>query len=145
MTKFEKRFMNLLINEADEEKQAFEASLDDDVSADEYDVNMEQDPASSDVNDAARQAAASHAELAAQMKAQLEGWVQELDTFLHRLNGETESIQSVLANAEPDTIFDRMKQSEQRKIARVATELAALAESFRGYISQAGNPQFKHV
>jgi hypothetical protein len=38
-----------------------------------------------------------------------------------------------------------MKQSEQRKIARVATELASLAESFRGYLAQTDNPQFKYV
>lgn len=145
MTKFEKRFMNLLINEADEERQAFEDSLDDDVGASEFDVDMEREPASGDVNNAARQAAEFHAQLAEQMKSQLVGWVEELDTFLDRLNGEANSIQSALASAEPDTIFDRMKQSEQRKIARVATELAALAESFRGYISQTGNPQYKHV
>ena len=38
-----------------------------------------------------------------------------------------------------------MKASEQRKIARVATELAALNESFKGYIAQTGNAQFKYV
>ena len=68
------------------------------------------------------------------------------DGFLHYLNGEDPtSIQTTLANAEPDTIFDRMKASEQRKIARVATELAALNESFKGYIAQTGNAQFKYV
>ena len=143
MNKFEKRFINLIINEADEERQAFEASLDDNVSPDEFDVNTEA-PESS-VNDAALAAARSHADLAAKMKSELKGWVEELDSFLRRLNGEENSIQSALSNAEPDTLFDRMKQSEQRKIARVATELASLAESFRGYISQADNPQFRHV
>ena len=68
-----------------------------------------------------------------------------MDKFLHYLNGEDNSIQSALSQAEADTIFDRMKQSEQRKIARVATELASLAESFRGYLAQTDNPTFKHV
>jgi hypothetical protein len=80
------------------------------------------------------------------MSAQLEEWVATCDEFLDFLNGTgPNSIQTTLANAEPDTIFDRMKQSEQRKIARVATELAALTESFRGYISQTENPSFKYV
>ena len=80
------------------------------------------------------------------MRTQLEGWVGEIEQFLEYLNGSTpDSIQTLLANAEPDTIFDRMKASEQRKIARVATELAALNESFKGYIAQTGNAQFKYV
>ena len=68
-----------------------------------------------------------------------------MDEFLTFLNGEENSIQSALAQAETDTIFERMKQSEQRKISRVATELASLAESFRGYVAQTDNPSFKHV
>ena len=68
-----------------------------------------------------------------------------MDTFLSFLNGESNSIQTALAQSESDTIFDRMKQSEQRKIARVATELASLAESFRGYLAQTENPSFRHV
>jgi hypothetical protein len=38
-----------------------------------------------------------------------------------------------------------MKTSEQRKIARVATEIAALTESFKGYLAQTNNAQFKYV
>jgi len=80
------------------------------------------------------------------MTAELQSWVDQCDSFLEFLNGTSgDSIQTKLANAEPDTIFDRMKQSEQRKIARVATELAALTESFRGYISQTENPAFRYV
>jgi len=80
------------------------------------------------------------------MRSTLEGWVGEIEVFLEYLNGSTpDSIQTVLASAEADTIFDRMKASEQRKIARVATELAALNESFKGYLAQTGNAQFKYV
>ena len=61
------------------------------------------------------------------------------------INRLQDSIQTALAQSESDTIFDRMKQSEQRKIARVATELASLAESFRGYLAQTENPSFRHV
>ena len=38
-----------------------------------------------------------------------------------------------------------MKASEQRKLARVATELAGVTESFKGYLAQTGNSQFKYV
>ena len=80
------------------------------------------------------------------MVTELQSWVEQCDTFVKFLNGTGgDSIQSRLSKAEPDTIFDRMKQSEQRKIARVATELAALTESLRGYISQSENPAFKYV
>ena len=123
MTKFEKRFFKTL-KEATEDEKAFAAELD---------------------VDTAVQAAKAQSEHAAKMRTELTGWVSEMDKFLHYLNGEDNSIQSALGQAEADTIFDRMKQSEQRKIARVATELAALAESFRGYLAQTDNPTFKHV
>lgn len=144
MTKFENRFFKML-SEADEfdaDREAMEASLDDGTEPNEFDTSMP-DPAEAD--DAALRAARATSDLAAQMQQELEGWVGEMDTFLHKLNGQDGSIQSVLAAAEADTIFDRMKQSEQRKITRVATELASLTESFRGYLAQTDNPQFRGV
>lgn len=143
MTKFEKRFLKIL-NEADAaEKAAFSDSLDKGTDASEFDVDTTPSPGASD---AAATAARASAEHAAQMRNQLVEWVRQMDEFLDFLNGEQpDSIQTALAHAEPDTIFDRMKQSEQRKIARVATELASLAESFRGYLAQTDNPQFKYI
>ena len=144
MTKFENRFFKVL-SEADEfdaDREAMESSLDSGTDAGEFDASMP-DPAQAD--DAAMRAAQATSDLALQMQQELEGWVSEMDAFLHKLNGTEGSIQSVLASAEADTIFDRMKQSEQRKITRVATELASLTESFRGYISQTDNPQFRGV
>lgn len=144
MTKFENRFFKML-SEADEfdvDREAMEASLDDDTEASDFDAQIP-DPAEAD--DAVMRAARATSEVAAQMRQELEGWVSEMDVFLHKLNGQDNSIQSVLASAEADTIFDRMKQSEQRKITRVATELASLTESFRGYLAQTDNPQFRGV
>jgi len=134
-----------VLSEADGENpdlEAMEATLDDDVSADEFGAET---PDVSDVDSSAMAAAQATSDLAAKMQQELEGWVSEMDGFLHKLNGQEGSIQSVLANAEADTIFDRMKQSEQRKITRVATELASLTESFRGYLAQTDNPQFRGV
>lgn len=144
MTKFENRFFKVL-SEADEDltdAEAFEDALDAETDPGEFDAET---PDIADADDAAMRAAQASSDLALQMKQELEGWVTEMDAFLEKLNGQEGSIQSVLANAEADTIFDRMKQSEQRKITRVATELASLAESFRGYLAQSDNPQFKHV
>jgi len=151
MHKFERRFFKSLnkqtaLNEqVEEERAAFEAELDDNTEAGDFDVDVEVDEVAVE-EDPNVKAAQAVSERNAAMRTQLEGWVGEIEQFLEYLNGSTpNSIQTLLANAEPDTIFDRMKASEQRKIARVATELAALNESFKGYIAQTGNAQFKYV
>jgi|TARA_R110001583_G_scaffold46172_4_gene145097 hypothetical protein len=145
MTKFERRFFRSLNEQAEEERAAFEAELEDNTEAGDFDVDVEVDEVAVE-EDPNVKAAQAVGERNAAMRATLEGWVGEIETFLEYLNGSTpESIQTLLANAEPDTIFDRMKASEQRKIARVATELAALNESFKGYLAQTGNAQFKYV
>jgi HSP90 family molecular chaperone len=144
MTKFERRFFKSL-NEQTEEEVAFEAELEDDTDAGEFDVDVNVDETVVE-DDPNVKAAVAVSERNAAMRTKLEGWVGEIEVFLEYLNGSTEdSIQTVLASAEADTIFDRMKASEQRKIARVATELAALNESFKGYLAQTGNAQFKYV
>ena len=145
MTKFERRFFRSLNEQAEEERAAFEAELDDNTEASDFDVDVEVDEVAVE-EDPNVKAAQAVSERNAAMRAKLEGWVGEIETFLEYLNGSSpDSIQTLLANAEPDTIFDRMKASEQRKIARVATELAALNESFKGYLAQTGNAQFKYV
>ena len=148
MTKFERRFFNSLatLKEAKvEEREAFEAELDDNTDAGDFDVDVEVDEVAVE-EDPNVKAAVAVGERNAAMKAKLEGWGGEIEQFLEYLNGSTpDSIQTILATAEADTIFDRMKASEQRKIARVATELAALNESFKGYLAQTGNAQFKYV
>ena len=144
MTKFERRFFKSL-NEQTEEEVAFEAELEDDTDAGEFDVDVNVDETVVE-DDPNVKAAVAVSERNAAMRTKLEGWVGEIEVFLEYLNGSTpDSIQTVLASAEADTIFDRMKASEQRKIARVATELAALNESFKGYLAQTGNAQFKYV
>lgn len=147
MTKFEKRFFKVL-NENEEEKEAFELELDDDTSPEEFDVDMEADTeVTADMEDPAVKAAEATAQVHEAQVNTLKGWISSGDEFLKMLNDaeDPNSVQSVLANAQADTIFDRMKQSEQRKIARVATELASLNESFRGYLAQSDNAQFRGV
>ena len=144
MTKFERRFFKSL-NEQTEDEVAFEAELEDETDAGEFDVNVDVDETVVE-DDPNVKAALAVSERNAVMRSTLEGWVGEIEVFLEYLNGSTpDSIQTILASSEADTIFDRMKASEQRKIARVATELAALNESFKGYLAQTGNAQFKYV
>jgi len=145
MTKFERRFYKSLNEQAKEERVAFEAELEDGTSVDDFDVDVDVDETVVE-DDPNVKAAIAVGERNEAMRAKLEGWVGEIEVFLEYLNGSTpDSIQTILATAEADTIFDRMKASEQRKIARVATELAALNESFKGYLAQTGNAQFKYV
>lgn len=142
MNKFESSFFKML-NEQDVDKEAMQSTLEPETDASEFDVNVEP---SEDTNNAAAKAAEAIAQRNSAMVDTIQGWVTSMEEFLDKLNGQgPNSIQTVLANSEPDTILDRMKQSEQRKIARVATEIAALNESFKGYLAQTANPQFKYV
>ena len=76
----------------------------------------------------------------------LKGWISSGDEFLKRLNDSNDpnSIAYAIGNAEPDTLFDKMK-GEQRRVSKVATDLAALNETFRGYLAQSENPVLKGV
>jgi len=144
MARFKNKFFKALTEEV-KEREAFEASLEDNTDAGEFDVDVDVDETVIEDDPNVQASIAINARNEA-MRSSLEGWIGEIEVFLEYLNGASpDSIQTILATAEPDTIFDRMKQSEQRKIARVATELAALNESFKGYIAQSGNPQFKYV
>ena len=127
MTKFERRFYKSLNEQAEEERAAFEAELEDNTEAGDFDVDVEVDEVSVE-EDPNVKAAQAVSERNAAMRTELESWVGEIEQFLEYLNGSSpDSIQTLLANAEPDT------------------DLAALNESFKGYIAQTGNAQFKYV
>ena len=148
MNKFENRFRAVLGEalDVDLEASAMAETLDGDTDPDAFGANTEPSPEQSEHAQINAKIAQAQSEQAAAMKGQIEGWVSQFADFLELLNGTGPgSIQTVLADSESDTILDRMKQSEQRKIARVATELAALTESFKGYLAQSGNSSFRHV
>ncbi len=70
----------------------------------------------------------------AQIK-QLNEWINQIDQFIEFLNGTTDgSIQTQLHTAPCDTIFEDIARSEKKKISRLAAELSALSESFKGYM-----------
>jgi len=148
MTKFGNRFAKVL-KENDQEKEAFELELDDDTSTGEFDVDVEADPeAAAEIAavDPAVKAAEAQGEINAAMINTLTGWIAAGDEFLKKLNDASDpnSVAYALGNAESDTLFDKMK-GEQRRVSKVATDLAALNETFRGYLAQSDNPSLKGV
>jgi hypothetical protein len=128
--KFKAKFLKI-IQEAPEldidptlERDAAEMSLDDDVSMDDYDVDVEPDP---DAVDEIGDAVARQNE---QMVGIVDKWSANIDKFLGYLNGDQpNSIQSVLATANPESILGNLK-NQQVKIGRIASDLAALQQAF---------------
>jgi hypothetical protein len=139
---YAKRFKMML--EADEdlslERDAMEASLDDGTNPAEFDANIDgMKQAQTEINDALSRRNQ-------EIVNELQGWLNEIQAFLKILNSEdSTSMQSRLANAEADTIFDKMKQSQQTKISRVASDLASLEQAFLGFMAQTKNPKYKYV
>jgi len=132
MSRFSNVFLTVL-KEADDrdlERAAMEASLDDGTNPADFDVDL---TPSGDVDEVADAMSRQN-----QKNLQtIQHWIQETSKFLDFLNSESPtSIQSTLANATPDTIMDRMKSAEQRKIARVASDLASFKEALKGYLAQ---------
>ena len=128
--KFHSKFLRILQEapeldiDPDLERGAAEMSLDDDVAMDDYDVDMEVDPSAVDeIGDAmARQNE--------QMVGVVDKWNANIDKFLGYLNGDQpNSIQSVLATANPESMLGNLK-NQQVKIGRIASDLAALQQSF---------------
>ena len=148
MKNFGNRFAKVLKEDLDE-KEAFEAELEDDTSVDEFDIDVDADPeAAAEIAevDPAVKAAEAQGELAAQQTATLQGWITAGDEFLKKLNDASDpnSIAYALGNAEADSLFDKMK-GEQRRVSKVATDLAALNETMRGFLAQSTNPALKGV
>jgi len=138
------RFKKILL-EADEdmdtglERDAMEASLDDGTDPSAFDPSNDMDTTQTELADIL-------SKRNQQIVGDLQSWIDSIDNFLKILNSEDpKSIQSRLANAEPDTVFDKMKQSQQTKISRVASDLAALHQGFLGFMAQTKNAKYKYV
>jgi hypothetical protein len=80
------------------------------------------------------------------MKTTLTTWIETMDEFVEFLNGlEEGSVQSQLKNAVPDTIMDKIRGSEMKKISRVSMEVAGLKEILRGYLASSDDAKYKYV
>lgn len=95
-------------------------------------------------------AAANHMEATTKMQNQMVGslqqWIGELERVGDFLNGTgPNSIQSQLKNCVPDTLFDKIRVAETKKIARVAMEITSLNEMLKGYLASSGDAKFRGV
>lgn len=131
MSVFQKRFIKVVeaANELDEDRAAMAATLDQGTSPSDYNVNA---PTLS-TQDVLKQSYEMQA-------GELQGWIGEIEKFVQYINGDTDSsIQSKLHNASCDTMFEKIASSESKKISRVASELSALVQSFKGYLISGKN------
>lgn len=135
MNKFGKKFLTFL--EQDEQtpdEVALAATLEGDVAPSDLGANID------------TQAAAAVAQQQQQMVQTIQSWITKLDDFVKYLNSPTgESIQMTLKNAIPDTILDKIRATETKKIARSAMDLAALSQVLQGYLATARDPKYKNV
>lgn len=147
MTKFKKNFI-LALRESDAsdmERAAMESSLDDGTNPADFELDMTPNT-NGEVDQTSKQVADAMSQKNQQTIDELQSWITEIEGFLSFLNSEDPtSIQSRLAAAEPDTVMDKMKQSQQTKISRVAADLASLHQNFLGFMAQTANSRYKYV
>lgn len=109
------------------EDAAFRDSLDDDTSAEDYLIDPETDRKLQQQIDRRNQEIASV----------IEAWASRIDEFVEFLNGTGEdSLQSILAKAQPGTLFAKVQTANSRKLANSAQELASLSQSLKSFVGQ---------
>ena len=130
MNLFEKRFASLL--EADNEQQQ---PLPTDAEAMEGELDAGTDPAALDAQTPPQGVDQVRGAHNAAQKKTLTTWIQEIEKFINFVNGvDGNSVQSQLAAAGCDTLFEKISNSEKKRLARVAMELSSLNESLKGYL-----------
>lgn len=141
MSSFTKKFFTLL----EQDEQDPTPTLTPDEAAMTATLDADTDPASLGA-DIDAQAATAVAQQQQQMITKIQDWIVKLDDFVKYLNSPTgESIQNTLKGASPDTILDKIRTTETKKIARSAMDLAALSQIFQGYLATARDPKYKNV
>lgn len=145
MSLFARHFMEVLREDALERK-AMETSLEDDTNPEDFDTSMEMGPMDQQTAEDVSEVEDAIGRRNQMMINELQHWITEIEQFLHFLNSEDpSSVQSRLAAAEPDTVMDKMKQTQQTKISRVASDLASLHQNFLGFMAQTSNSKYKYV
>lgn len=140
MSSFTKKFFTIL-----EQDEPADVQPTPDEAAMASTLDAETDPASFGA-DVDAQAASAVAQQQQQMISTVQTWITKLDEFVKYLNSPTgESIQNTLKDAIPDTILDKIRTTETKKIARSAMDLAALSQIFQGYLATARDPKYKGV
>ena len=147
MKQFKKAF-SVLIEQDLTDKEAMQTTLDDGSTPEDFDVDMNSDTELATDSDVALKASQDLMNVVSSQNAiminTLDGWIAKIDEFVDFLNGQSEdSIQTLLAKSIPDTVFDKIRIAEAKKIARSAVDLAAFAETFRSYKIGANDPKYK--
>ena len=136
---FEKTFFRILKEEITPEEisdaDAMKATLDPGTNPSDFDAQSPTIKARNAAADAEKH-----------MVGELNSWIAKLTEFSNFLNStDPGSIQSKLKDSVPDTLFDKIKISENKKIARVAMEVVSLNEMLKGYAASANNPGYRFV
>lgn len=135
MSKFEKRFFTIL-------EQDDQPTPDAEAMASTLEPGTDPGELGASVDNAAAQAISGREQQQAQ---QLTDWVTKLEEFMIFLNStEDGSIQSVLKKSEPDTLLDKVRGTETKKIARTAMDIATLVETFKGYLATSRDPMYRY-
>lgn len=102
------------------------------------------DPAMLDVHAASREAAEKQVAAQVHMIDKLGEWVMKIEEFNKFLNDpNSESVQSILNGAVAETILDKIRTSEAKRISRVASELSALNEMLKGYLGTRNDAKYR--
>jgi len=139
---YERTFLKVLKEEPTPEemtdREAMAQTLDDGTSPEDFDVSGA---------DSAQKHIEASSKMQQQMVSELQRWISELEKFSKFLNDPSNptSMQSRLRSAIPDTIFDKIRIAENKKIARVSMEVTSLNEMLKGYLSSSQDPKFKGV
>ena len=135
MSSFSKRFKTILEQD--------EVPPDEAAMASTLDAETDPQDLGADIN---VQAATAIAQQQQQMVGTVQNWIVKLDEFVKYLNSPTgDSIQNTLKDSQPDTILDKIRTTETKKIARSAMDLAALSQIFQGYLATARDAKYKGV
>lgn len=112
---------------APNELDALESTLDSDVSAADYLTDPAADKALQRQIDQRNQEIASV----------IEDWINKITDFTEFLNGiDDSSLQSILAKAQPGTLFAKVHANTNKKLSNCAAELANLSETLKSFVGQ---------
>jgi len=137
---FQKAFVHVLREEPElpevSDSEAMQQSLDNGTNPQDFDVD----------GGAAADHLAATSKMQQQMVTTLQGWIKNLEEFSRSLNGtDPNSMQSKLKNCIPDSLFDKIRVAETKKIARVSMEVTSLNEMLKGYLASSTDSKYRGV
>jgi hypothetical protein len=139
MSNFESKFLRILKENPSLDRAAMESQLDDGTDPTDFDIDMTDVGPTDEVADAISRR--NQRDL-----ADLQNWIDKTAQFLAFLNGDQpNSIQQRLATAVADTTMDKVKTSQQSKIANIASNLASFHQALLGFKAQGNNPALKDL